>query len=91
MLNYGFYLMTWKKDGIIIQKINLRAKIYLYKFINNDNKIKITIKSKRMPKRYLTQQFFLEESGKVTILNSFAKVFNKPTSKEIYIYIYIYI
>ena len=47
-----------KGDGIIIQEINLGAKMYMYKYINKNNEIGTVIKAKGMPKKYLTQKYF---------------------------------
>ena len=54
----------------------------MYKYINKNNEIKSTIKAKGKPKKYLTQKYFIEESGTVIIKDSFQKIFNKPTKKE---------
>ena len=69
-------------DGLIIQEINLGSKLYMYKYINNKNEIKTTMKAKGLPKRYLQQKFFIERKGEVTIENSFKKVFTKINNNE---------
>ena len=69
-------------DGIIIQEINLGSKLYMYKYINNKNEIKTTMKAKGLPKKYLQQKFFIERKGEVTIENSFKKVFTKINNNE---------
>ena len=52
----------------------------MYKYINNRNEIKTTMKAKGLPKKYLQQKFFIERKGEVTIENSFKKVFTKINS-----------
>ena len=69
-------------DGLIIQEINLGSKLYMYKYINNKNEIKTTMKAKGLPKKYLQQKFFIERKGEVTIENSFKKVFTKINNNE---------
>ena len=54
----------------------------MYKYINNKNEIKTTMKAKGLPKKYLKQKFFIERKGEVTIENSFKKVFTKINSNE---------
>ncbi len=70
------------KNGMIIMELCIGAKMYLYKYITSDGRIVTKMKAKGLPKKCLTQQFFMEETGKVTIENSFTKVFNKQTQKE---------
>jgi hypothetical protein len=79
----GFLSNDIKKDGLIIFERNLGTKLYMYKYIDNKNEIKTTMKAKGLPKKYLKQKFFLEEQGEVTIKDSFKKVFTKQTNTDI--------
>lgn len=78
----GYLSNDYKKGGVVIYEKNLGAKLYMNKYINKDNEIITCMKAKGLPKKYLSQQLFLNEYGRVNIKNSFAKVFIKPTRKE---------
>ena len=60
-----------KKYGLIIEEINLGSKIYMYKYINNENKLCVTMKTKGIPSRYLKEKFYIEEKGNIIIENRF--------------------
>ena len=79
----GYMSNDIKNDGLIIQEINLGSKMYLYKYINKSNQICTTMKTKGLPTKYLNEQFFKDESGSITISNSFKKVFESLTKKDI--------
>ena len=78
------YLANDIKDGngLIIQEINLGSKLYMYKYINNKNEIKTTMKTKGLPQKYLQQKFFIERKGEVIINGSFKKTFTKLNGRE---------
>ena len=78
----GFMSNDLKKDGLIIEEINLGSKIYMYKYINNENKLCTTMKSKGIPNKCLEENFYREEKGEIIIKNSFKKVFDKTTKEE---------
>ena len=57
-----------KNDGLIIQEINLGSKMYLYKYINKSNQICTTMKTKGLPTKYLSEQFFNDSNTFLTLL-----------------------
>jgi len=78
----GYLSNDIKKNGLIINEINLGAKLYMYKYIDENNDIKTVMKAKGLPKKYLSQQFFIQESGEVVIKDSFIKTFGKLNNNE---------
>ena len=79
----GYMSNDIKNDGLIIQEINLGSKMYMYKYINKSNQICTTMKTKGLPTRNLKEEFFNNESGIITISNSFKKVFETLNKKDV--------
>ena len=78
----GYMTNDYKKGGLILMEKNLGSKMYMNKYIDKTGKITTVMKAKGLPKKSLTQKFFFQERGEVTIKNSFKKVFNKITTQE---------
>ena len=66
---------------MIFHEKNLGSKLYMYKFINDNNEIKTVMKCKGLHKKYLKEEFYENESGEIEINKSIKKIYN-PTKRE---------
>ena len=70
-----------KKNGMIFYEKNLGSKLYMYKYINDNNEIRTIMKCKGLHKKYLKEEFYENESGEIEINKSIKKIYN-PTKRE---------
>ena len=55
---------------MIYYEKNLGSKLYMHKYINDKNEIKTIMKCKGLPKKYLKEEFYNNESGEIEINKS---------------------
>ena len=48
-------------EGLIIREINLAPKLYLYQYLNKNGELKLTLKGKGIPNRYLKKELYEDE------------------------------
>jgi hypothetical protein len=77
----GYMCSDIDNEGIIIEEKNIAPKTYLYRYIDNSNKLGKTNKCKGIPKDLLKEEFFENETGDVEF-TTFKKVHKTVTRKE---------
>ena len=71
----GYLSNDIKKNGMIFFEKNLGSKLYTYKYVNDNNEIKTVMKYKGLPKKYLKEEFYNDQSGEIEIKNSIKYIY----------------
>ena len=77
---------------MIFYEKNLGPKIYIHKYINNENQINTVMKTKGIPKKQLKEEYYNDESGDVKF-NTMKKIKFHVTNREeknVHTYLSIY-
>ena len=77
----GFLSNDIKKNGMIFYEKNLGPKNYIYKYINNENKIITVMKTKGIPTKQLKEEYYNNEAGDIKF-NTTKKIKFHVTSRE---------
>jgi hypothetical protein len=78
----GYLCSDIKNEGVILREMNLAPKTYLYESIGNQEDIKVTMKCKGIPKKYL-QELDYEQNGRPVEFPSLKKKTTKLTKADV--------